>query len=222
MPRHFGPAIILAFAACTQASESTDPGDTTPARFTVNGVVYDSLANAVGVGGAVTGAMISINGVPATSDGQGRFTAEGVSGTDHGLILVQSRAHETLEVSLAIDGDFSISLGLRRYAPLMTEFMPSGDSTRFRVVDLQNRKTVERWQATRATLHSATGEWTEHGDQWVWTPIDDFTWLVSMQGTTDAEEFEFTIHDVTGFSSSAHCQVDSGCDHLASSGQPDG
>jgi hypothetical protein len=97
---------------------------------------------------------------------------------------------------------------------LITAFFPAGDSTRLTVVDLQSRKTVERWHRTRATLANDTTQWTQQGDQWDWHAVDGFTWLVSMPSTEGAEEFRFDIYDVTGAVSHAVCRVDSGCDHL--------
>lgn len=215
--------LLVILAACgpdDTTAPTSQPGSGAP-RFTVSGVVYDSLAVAAGVEDAVVGARVSVNGIPVVTDALGHFTAENVAPTLHGLVTIEGPAYELFETTIAIEEDMNIFLGVRRHAPLITGFFPAGDSTRFMVVDLQNRKTVERWQVTSALLHNANTEWTQRGIEWVWTPIDDITWLVSMQSTAAAEQIEFAIYDVTGFHSRAHCRVDAGCDHLAVSGQPD-
>jgi hypothetical protein len=157
---------------------------------------------------------VSIDGVVGVTDADGRFTLTGVLGGTQVPFELLSLEYEPHTGTMNIDRDLTVSLPLRRLAPLITAFFPAGDSTRITVVDLQSRKTVERWQRTQATLANATAQWTQFGGQWVWTPIDIFTWTVSMPNTAGAEDFRFDIHDATGFASHAVCRVDSGCDHL--------
>jgi hypothetical protein len=208
--------IIVVCAACATPDDPMAPAPA-PAepRFTVTGWVYDSLASHVGPAQAAPGVRVSINGRVAITDGQGRFTVTGVlGGTDLPLEL-QSLEYEPDERSMTINRDVTVSLPLRRLAPLITWFFPAGDSTRFTVVDLQTRKAVERWQLTQATLANGPTQRIQHGDEWIWNPVDSITWLVSMPSTAGAEEFHFDIHDATGSASHAVCRVDSGCDHLA-------
>ncbi len=210
--------ILMVGAACAGPDLLTAPGPPSPgpagARFTVTGVVYDSLASHVGPSVAAPGVRVSVNGVVDITDAAGRFTVNEVLGGSHVQLELLSLNYEPRVDTMLLDRDLRLFLPLRRLAPLITAFFPAGDSTRFIVVDLQSRKTVERWQRTRATLASETAQWTQHGDQWVWTPIDILTWLVSMPNTAGAEDFRFDIHDAIGFVSHAVCRVDSGCDHL--------
>lgn len=204
--------ILLLAAACAKAGDT--PTDPTDQRFTVRGTVYDSLAREVGGDWAAADVRISVNGIRTVTDSTGRFTADNVGGADHAVIVVESQHYERMELPVTIDGDLTVEIGLLRHAPLITGFYPSGDSTRVAIVDLQNRKTVERWQLTHALLRAGPTQQVQRGIQWIWTPVDDVTWLVSMPSTMGAEAFEFEIHDVTGFSSQAACRVASGCDHL--------
>ncbi len=206
--------ILLAFcAACATPDDPVAPAPDQP-RFTVTGVVYDSLASHVGPRQVAPAVRVSVNGVVAITDLQGRFTITQVLGGSHVPFELLSLEYEPYTGTMRLDRDLTVFLPLRRLAPLMTAFFPAGDSTRFIVVDLQSRKTVERWQRTRATMGTGTAQWTQFGDQWVWTPIDILTWMVSMPNTAGAEEFRFDIHDATGSVSHAVCRVDSGCDHL--------
>lgn len=208
--------IVLALgAACATPDDPVAPAPA-PAqpRFTVTGMVYDSLASLLGPAEAPSGVRVSIDGVVGITDAEGRFTLTGVLGGTHVPFELLSLEYEPHTGTMRVDRDLTVSLSLRRLAPLITAFFPAGDSTRITVVDLQSRKTVERWQRTRATLSSGTAQWTQHGDQWVWTVVDIFTWMVSLPSTTGAENFHFDIHDATGSVSHAVCRVDSGCDHL--------
>ena len=220
------PYIILVVgAACGGPDLLTAPGPTSPgpagSRFTVTGVVYDSLASHVGPSVTAPGVRVSFNGVVDITDAAGRFTLNDVLGGSHVPFELLSLNYEPRADTMLIDRDLTVSLPLRRLAPLITAFFPAGDTTRFIVVDLQSRKTVERWQRTRATMTTGTTQWTQYGDQWVWTPIDILTWLVSMPNTAGAEDFRFDIHDAIGFTSHAVCRVDSGCDHLWPPRPPD-
>lgn len=205
--------VVVAVAACAgpDGPTSLDPAGS---RFTVGGLVYDSLARELGGDWIATGVRVSVNGVVAITDTDGRFTATGVSGASEAEIVFESRDYELLVRSVEIDRDMTVSIGLRRLAPLVTGFRPFGDSTRITVVDLQSRKTVDRWQVTQAVLRNAASEWTQFGAQWAWNPIDGFTWLVSIPNTGAAQSFRFDIHDVTGSADTAFCTVGGGCSHL--------
>lgn len=207
--------ILLAFgAACAAPDDPVAPVPDQP-RFTVTGVVYDSLASRVGPAQAAAGVRVSVNGVVDITDLQGRFTVTRVLGGTRVPFELLSLEFEPDTGTIRLDRDLTLSLPLRRLAPLITGFFPAGDSTRITVVDLQSRKTVERWQLTQATLANGPTQWIQHGIEWAWNPVDSITWLVSMPSTTGAEEFRFDIHDVTGSVSHAVCRVDRGCDHLA-------
>jgi len=211
--------ILVVVAACAGPDGRTSPDATssgpTGSRFTVTGTVYDSLASRVGPARAAPAVRVSINGRVDITDSQGRFTVTEVLGGSHVPFELLGQEYEPHTGTIHLDRDMTVSLPLRRLAPLITAFFPAGDSTRITVVDLQTRKAVERWQRTQATLASGATQWTQHGGQWVWHPVDSITWLVSMPSTAGAEEFHFDIHDVTGSVSYAVCRVDSGCDHLS-------
>ncbi len=211
--------ILMVGAACAGPDLLTSSGPTSSGpigpRFTVTGVVYDSLASQLGPAEAPSGVRVSIDGVVGVTDAEGRFTLTEVLGGSQVPFELLSLEYEPHTGTMSLDRDLTVSLPLRRLAPLITAFFPADDSTRFIVVDLQSRKTVERWQRTRAIMTTGTTQWTQYGDQWVWTPIDILTWLVSMPNTGGAEEFRFDIHDAIGFTSHAVCRVDSGCDHLS-------
>ncbi len=210
--------ILVVGAACAGPDLITAPGPTSPgpagSRFTVTGVVYDSLASHIGPPVAVPGVRVSVNGVVDITDAAGRFTVTEVLAGSHLPFELLSLNYEPRVDTVPLDRDLTVFLPVRRLAPLITAFFPAGDSTWITVVDLQSRKTVERWQRTRATLANDTTQWTQRGDQWAWHPVDSITWLVSMPNTAGAVDFRFDIHDVTGSTSQAVCRVDSGCDHL--------
>ncbi len=213
----------LLFMTCLAACAGTDPvtvSSTDGPRFTVTGVVYDSLAREVGGDWAAPGVHLSVNGVPVVSDAAGRYRATGVAGGRDLPVTLASADFAPHTVHVTIDRDRSLDIGLERQAPLIVGFYPAGDSTRVAVVDLQNRKTVERWQRTRVRLSGATSE-TQAGIEWIWTPVDDLTWLVSLPNTAGADHFDFEVHDVAGFVSSATCRVSTGCDHLEAHGIPE-
>ena len=210
---------VVAVAACAGADGATSP-DPADARFTVSGMVYDSLARQVGGDWNAPGVRLSVNGVVVLSDAEGHFTATGVSGAREAQVVLESQNYERRVESVTIKGDMALEIGLRRLAPLVIGFRPFGDSTQLTVVDLQNRKTVERWQLTRALMQNATTDWTQFGIEWVWTPVDDETWLVSLSQTGAAQRFRFDVYDVDGSAATAFCSVAGGCDHLEMAAGP--
>jgi hypothetical protein len=206
-------AILMVIAACDGPDGATSP-NLTDSRFTVSGMVYDSLAREVGGDWNAPGVRLSVNGVVVISDAAGHFTATGVSGASEARVVLESQNYERQVESVTIEGDLTIDIGLRRLAPLVTDFRPFGDSTQLTVVDLQNRKTVERWRLTQAFMQNATADWTQFGIEWVWTPVDDETWLASISNTGAAQQFRFDIHDVDGSAATALCSLAGGCNHL--------
>jgi hypothetical protein len=186
----------------------------------LTGAVYDSLASHVGPPVAAPGVRVSVDGAVDITDAAGRFTVTEVLGGSHVPFELLSLNYEPRVDTFLIDRDLTVFLPVRRLAPLITAFFPAGDSTWITVVDLQGRKTVNRWLRTQATLANGTAQWTRLGNTWIWNPVDSITYLVSIPNTSGAEEFRFDIHDVTGSTSQAVCRVDSGCDHLWPSRPP--
>ena len=123
------PYIILVVgAACAGPDLLTAPGPPPPgpaeARFTVTGVVYDSLASHVGPALAVPGVRVSVNGVVDITDAAGRFTVTGVLGGSHVPLELLSLNYEPRANTMLIDRDLTVSLPVRRLAPLITAFFP--------------------------------------------------------------------------------------------------
>ena len=184
---------------------------TTVPSYEVVGSVFDSLAGLRSFGG-VPDALVSIGGRVTVTDSLGEFT---VADVDSGTVMVrvQIPAYEPLDVQVLNDGNRRLTIGLRRYAPMVTGFVVAGDSAVTTVVDLQGRKTIDRWSQSNATLAGTGSPLTLYGSQMVWRPLDDFTWTVTFDAT-GVQQVDWDLHDVTGFWFAAACQAPAGCDHL--------
>jgi len=179
--------------------------------YDVAGSVFDSLA-ALSSSAGVPGARVSIGGRVTVTDSVGAFT---VADVDSGTVTVRVEipAYEPLNIQILNDGNRRITIGLRRYAPMITGFVIAGDSAVTTVVDLQGRKTIDRWSQSNATLEGGGAPLTLYGNQMVWRAVDDFTWNVIFDAT-GIQQVDWNLHDVAGFRFAAACQAPEGCDHL--------
>jgi len=207
---------LLALAAVTACGSSSGlapgAGDTGP-LFTLRGTVVDSLASVYGVRWSAPGVLVNINGHSTETDSAGRFVLADVPG---GAVPVEllSNAFERISRVMTIESDLPLRFQLRRQAPLIAGFRSLGDSAWIRVVDLQGRKTIDRWLATNATLVGPASRVTQHGLDWRWHAIDARTYRVVLPTTTGADQIFFEIHDVTGFTVRAVCDTSGSCDNV--------
>jgi hypothetical protein len=111
------------------------------------------------------------------------------------------------------DGNQRVAIGLRRYSPIITSFEVYADSAVTTVVDLQGRKSVDRWSGSKATLDGLAGPMTLIGSQMRWRPVDGFTWKIVFD-VSGIQSVDWDLHDVNGFTFSVRCQAPDMCDHL--------
>ncbi|MEE8061904.1 MAG: hypothetical protein V3T16_08735 [Gemmatimonadales bacterium] len=208
----YGPVALA--AACLGGGEGPATENTVRPpvpSYDVEGTLFDSLAARVS-DGRVANARVSINGRAATTDSMGGFAVADVdSGT--ATVRVELPSYEPVNMQILNDGNLRLAIGLRRYTPMVTRFAIAGDSAMTTVVDLQGRKTIDRWLASNATVEAAGGPLTLLGLEMRWRAVDDFTWVVVFNAP-GIQRVEWDLRDVTGFRFSASCQAPDRCDHL--------
>jgi hypothetical protein len=206
--------LVTLATACLGDGEGPTTENTvrpTVPSYTVVGVLFDSLA-ALRSSGLVANAPLRINGRPAITDTVGGFTVADVD-SGNAVVRVEHPSYEPLTLPFLIDGNLQIAVGLRRYSPLITSFAVYPDSAVTTVVDLQGRKSVDRWSGSNATLDGADGSVTLIGSEMRWIPVDAFTWIIVFD-VRGIQNVDWDLHDVTGFRFSVKCQAPDMCDHL--------
>ena len=220
--RRLLPCVIgMSAAACLGSGEgpvTENPLSGTVPKYTVVGTVFDSLAS-LRANAGVPNAAVSVGGKPTVTDAAGQFA---VSLVDSGMIAIRVEIpdYEPRTQMFLNDGSRSAAVPLRRYAPLVTGFLVAGDSAMTTVVDLQGRKSMDRWTESRATVQTGGGATlTILGQQMVWQPIDDFTWTVVLHAP-GLIALDWSLEDVTGFRFVTQCQAPDRCEHLPHGGDP--
>lgn len=208
----YGPVAFA--AACLGGGEGPVTENTVPPTvpsYDVAGNLFDSLAALLSTGG-VPNARISIGGRVAITDSMGGFLVADVD-SGNTTVLVELPSYEPLTMQILNDGNQRIAVGLRRYAPMVTGIAIAGDSAVTTVVDLQGRKSIDRWSASSVTVEGAGPVLTLLGSQMRWRPVDDFTWIVVFDAPA-IRRVDWDLRDVTGFRFSTSCQAPDRCDHL--------
>ena len=206
--------LVTLAAACLGGGEGPTTENTvrpTVPSYTVVGTLFDSLA-ALRSSGLVANAPLRINGRPAITDSAGGFVVADVD-SGNAVVSVEHPSYEPLTLQILIDGNQQVAVGLRRYAPIITSFVVYADSAVTTVVDLQGRKTIDRWSGSNATLDGTGGTVTLIGSQMRWLPVDDFTWTIVFD-VRGIQNVDWDLHDVAGFRFSVRCQAPDQCDHL--------
>jgi hypothetical protein len=168
--------VLLALLGCAPerlAPPSDDPGGEPPvAMVAITGTVYDSLT-----GGPAPNVHVEFGGKVLFTDAAGKFTAN----TPEGMVrvLVNSPDFETVERWISVPPS-QISLPLRRQAPLPTNCRLEDGVFRAVVVDLQGRKSLERWSRSTLTLRLPGEERTIGALAWGYRGLDSYHWELTI------------------------------------------
>jgi hypothetical protein len=131
----------------------------------VVGYAFDSVT-----GVPAAGVRVDLDGKVVDTDVDGRFTATVYEGRV--TVRVTSTAFEpalqTVTTPTAL-----ISLPLRRLAPAPFGCRLEGGTLRATIVDLQGRKSLERWNRSALTIHTPVGPRTIGAVAWGYEPPDD-------------------------------------------------
>jgi len=206
--------VVLAAACAVAGCLGTGPGepslggDAARPAYRVNGVAYDSLAVM-----PIPDLDLRVGATRLRTDAYGRFSAD----VDSGYVTFQIFTPDYEPPHLAIPHikrQF-VTLRLRRYAPLVVAFQVLGDSVQATIVDLQGRKTIDRWLVSRVTLHRPVGSSIVLGTGMNWRVVDDFTYQARV-AAAGIDSATWDVHDVTGFSVVSDCDLTGHCTVLRS------
>jgi len=204
---------MLASCSDEEAGAPTEPAAPTP-QYTISGTVTDSLGGFIGRGG-LPGLEVRVNGRALTTDRTSRWSRT----VDSGMVVIEvnDNRFELYRQVLLLQQNMDIAVQLRRLAPVIVGFSVAGDSVTARVVDLQGRKTVERWNESHVDVIGAVTTTTVIGRQLHWHPVDNWTYhMVLPSLPDDATMLDWTVEDDRGFSYQESCNLSTGCRRLPS------
>jgi hypothetical protein len=192
-------AVLALFGCATErfAPPGSDPGgDPGRAIVQASGFVFDSLTRT-----PARGVLVDLGGKLVHTDGAGRFTAELPEGAL--LLRVTSPDFETLERSVHISMQ-EITIPLKRLAPLPIGCRLDAGVFRAIVIDLQGRKSLERWARSSMTLRLPVGDRTIGALAWGYRPLDTYHWELTIADAGDEVErvdwhlFDSDLHEYVG------------------------
>ncbi|HET7041837.1 MAG TPA: carboxypeptidase regulatory-like domain-containing protein, partial [Gemmatimonadales bacterium] len=152
-------------------------GDPVVASVTVHGTVVDSVT-----GQLLPGVNVAIGGKFATTDAQGAFTLPAAPGanTVHATVPGYETFARTFDPIPAAGNEVTLQLPLRRLAPVPVACWVGPEGFQAVIVDLQGRKSLERWQESTLTLVTGTGTRTIPAIDWNYHAVDYLRWGVSI------------------------------------------
>ena len=173
------PLLLLALAGCAgpEFAIPTGEGDPTTAPITVHGVVLDSVTRV-----RIAGVTVGMGGKFATTDGAGAFTI--VVGPGANSVHVSATGYEDYARSVVVDpmanGPLALEVGMRRLAPFPVTCRIGAAGFQATIVDLQGRKSLERWSQSELTLVTDAGQRTIPALSWGYQAIGDLEWEVTI------------------------------------------
>src|SRR5688572_27824427 len=167
-PRLTLSLLLLAAAAsvgCNDTAYPVIPDEVEPAGpyYLVSGMVTDSLT-----GEAIPGARVYAGKRTALADATGSWSLD----VPDGEVTISSAPsnYESGRETITVHSPLFLNLSLRRRAPLVIDCSRSGSMAYALLIDLQGRKSVERWVQSRATIESPSGNVTIGAANWSYFP----------------------------------------------------
>jgi hypothetical protein len=160
--------ILLPLLGCAPerlAPPDSPGGEPEVTLVQVAGYAFDSLT-----GFPAAAVRLEVDGKVVNTDVRGRFTAN----VREGLIVVRvtSTTFESIQYSVRAPSAL-ITLPLRRLAPAPFGCRLEAGTLRATIVDLQGRKSLERWNQSALTIHTPNGQRTIGAVAWGYEPPDD-------------------------------------------------
>ena len=192
-----------ALASCNDTAYPTPPTDDGPTGpfHTVSGYVTDSMT-----GEGIPGARISAGPRTTLADASGAWSLD----VPDGLVTISSSppnfdpGHEIITVH----GSVSIDLQLRRRAPLVIDCWRDSAMVHALLIDLQGRKSIERWAQSKAVIEAPSGNITLYGQQWTYFPPPDYyQWPIGFDVPADAVRIRWDVYDDEGYRFLGSCEL---------------
>lgn len=155
----------------------------------ISGMLFDSLT-----GAPAANVHVEFGGKVLFTDAAGKFTAN----TPEGMVRVRvtSPDFETVERAIAVPPS-QITLPLRRQAPLPLDCRLEDGVFRATVVDLQGRKSLERWSRSTLTIYGPQGPRTIGALAWGYEPpASSYHWEIYISDAgADVDLVEWRLFD---------------------------
>lgn len=200
------PLFLLALAACNARDywipTTEGGGGTTPVA--VHGVVTDSVT-----GMRLPGVAVSMGGVFTATDAEGAFDLTVGSGVN--TVHVAADGYEPFARTMTVDplgnDRFAVDLPLRRLAPFPVTCELGPDGFRANIVDLQGRKSLERWSQSELTLVSPAGPRTIPAITWGYHALDYLVWQVTIpDADPSTSRVDWVLFDSEGDAYRGSCE----------------
>lgn len=167
------------------------------AMYTISGILVDSLSGTV-----IPGARVASGPYVTDADAAGQWSLTVPAGVV--TVTASPTGYERTSYSFTLAGNAFIDLQARRLAPLVVECWRQGDSVHALVVDLQGRKSLERWTESDAYVANSAGSYRIAADAWKYRAVDPYTWKVSLVPVApEATMVRWTLYDNEGHRYSA-------------------
>lgn len=196
-------ALGASLAACNDTAYQTWGPPVEPPvgdMVTIGGTVTDSL-----MGGGIPGVRVSSGRYVTTADAGGLWSLTVPKG--HTTVSTSPAGYEPLSYTFEALGSMEVDLLARRLAPAVIDCTRDGDSVHATLVDLQGRKTIERWNQSAALIRDPAGVYTVGAINWKYQAIDPLTWRVTLVPISSATTLiQWDIYDSDGHRFTGACE----------------
>lgn len=201
--RHLLPIGCLLFAACNDTAYQTwGVPDEPPVgeMVTISGVVSDSL-----LGGNIPEVRVSSGKFDTHADAGGLWSLTVPKGRT--TISATPAGYEPVSYTFEALGSLSVSLLARRLAPAVLDCVRDGDSVHALLIDLQGRKTIERWNQSSARVNDPAGSYLVGAINWKYEALDDLTWRVTLVPVSSGTALiNWDVYDSDGHRFTGACE----------------
>lgn len=196
-----GAAVTL--AGCNDTAYPTIPVEAEPTGpfYTVSGIVSDSLT-----GEGIPGARVSAGKRTALADAAGVWYLDVPDG--EATISSSPSSYESGRETITVHSPVFLSLQLRRRAPVVIDCSREDSLAHATLIDLQGRKSIERWNQSKATIEAPSGNVTIGAIDWRYFPAPDYYhWPIAVDIPADAVRIRWDVYDNEGYHFSGSCDL---------------
>ncbi len=201
--RRFLPIGLLLFAACNDTAYRSLGGPSNEPvgeMVTISGVVTDSL-----LGGVLPGVRVASGRFVTYADAGGQWSLAVPKGPT--TITSSPAGFEPVSFSFEALGSVTLNLQARRLAPAVRECVREGDQVHAVLIDLQGRKTIERWNQSQALVDDPAGAYRVGAINWQYEAIDYLTWRVTLVPISPAVTMiRWNVYDSDGHRFTGACE----------------
>ncbi|MEO6068593.1 MAG: hypothetical protein ABJB33_01735 [Gemmatimonadota bacterium] len=194
--------LLLGITACagTEFAPPDGGGGEQVALVAISGRVVDSVTAR-----SVPGVKVNLGGKIEVTDVDGIFRTTVPS--DSVSVSVSTIGFEKYARIIRPSASIPMIVALRRLAPIPVSCVLHDTVFVAVVVDLQGRKSLERWSQSTLTLVSAGRSTTIGALHWGYRPLDTYRWEVDIVGVDPAlARIDWDLYDSEGHAYRGSCE----------------